>query len=167
MFERQKDIPQTRYVGLKKAPVEKSERRTQKCHHQIGWLALSVVSLLCLGACSSNFVVRHRSQLQSPIHVYVNWRLLCKLQPKQECRKNLKPGRYYFYAQVPGHANKRWASPQQPAPFSVDKRTVIDLHDPKPKRPSKATSPAPQSSLPRKTLRKLAHNTSSRKSNRR
>jgi hypothetical protein len=82
-----------------------------------------------VGGCAPNFIVRHRSEVQRPIEIYLNWKLFCTVSPGQECSARLEPGRYYFYAIVPGLLEPRWASRQKPAVFTIDRRTVIDLHN--------------------------------------
>lgn len=91
---------------------------------------------LCLPlvwACTPPLLVRHRSKVRRTIHVYINWKVRCRVEPGDTCSLDLPPGRYYFYALVPGLQQYKWASRANPVPFAVDKGTVIDLHDPKPK----------------------------------
>lgn len=77
----------------------------------------------------SNVIIRHRSRIQFAIHVYINWKRVCVIPPGKTCRIQMKRGRYTFYALVPGRPQFRWASANQPAPFVVDKRTVIVLRN--------------------------------------
>lgn len=105
--------------------------------------------VLMFWSCTPSLSIRHRSQVKRAIHVYINWRLTCKVAPGETCRVDLEPGRYYFYARVPGMPQHAWSSERNPAPFSIDKETVIDLHDPQsaPIRPA-SSGTQPLSSAP-------------------
>lgn len=121
------------------------------------WMFLFSGILFGLTGCAGpNLVVRHRSQVKRPIQVYLNWRLHCVVLPDSECKSDLKPGRYFFYALISGMPTKRWASPQNPAPFSVDKRTIINLHDKRNTRPSRPGGLSIQGRYPRQPRKKRA-----------
>lgn len=111
----------------------------QARHHTVSPVAtyglLLGLGLFLLSSCTPSLQIRHRSQVKRAIHVYINWDLKCRVAPGETCRLDLEPGRYFFHALVPNMPQYRWSSPENPVPFSVDKETVIDLHDPKTARP--------------------------------
>jgi hypothetical protein len=89
---------------------------------------LGLLLVLVWGAWGcSNFVVHHRSNTKHSIHVYVNWKRVCVVKQGESCRLRMKPGRYTFYAMVPGKPNFKWSSVQRPTVFVIDKETVVVL----------------------------------------
>ncbi|TNE45102.1 MAG: hypothetical protein EP343_27935 [Deltaproteobacteria bacterium] len=119
------DFPFARPTTLKKSSRWKPARN--------GLLGLLALCMLWLCSCTPPLLVRHRSSAPRVIDVYINYKLRCRVAPGESCSLDLPPGRYYFYALVPGMKQYAWASKGNPVPFAVDKGTVIDLHDPKPK----------------------------------
>lgn len=111
--------------------------RTQKNDSTIQNFAMwgmlgSILLMLFSTGCSSNFVVRHKSLYATKaIHVYVDQKLVCIVTPQQKCERYLKPGRHVFFAEVKGKSSHKWGKKSKPTPFSVDQKTIIDLHDPR------------------------------------